>query len=267
MVKKLRVNVAGRAVALTVDQAARVNSKLAEFLRLETEIKQLINERWVPKYLRRTGLPISWAWCHEFSVAETVALLFQLTDSAEVILRAMTGGVDYGELLDVLDKLEADETPVKAKRRRVIMVIALLFALSYSCKAIGYYSRSIHELVHSGLEGDELALRQAVAVDPSVLTMPTVASHMGALQLCDERRQLAAIYKAAIKGPHKQLQPNWQLRYMERVLHEGGTAEAFGREAIFDLVTERLKLYDPRGGDPYKGLFTLFRRWREDATT
>lgn len=265
--KKLRVNVGRRVVVLTPDQAARVNTKVAEFLRLEAEIRQLVNERWVPKYLRRTGLPIYWAWCYELSVAETMALLCQLTDSADVIVRAMSGSLDYGELLDVLETIEADETSIKVKRRRVILVIALLFALSYSCKAIGYYSRSIHELVTTGLEGDDLALRQAVAVDPSVLTMPSVASYMGALQLCGERRMLAAIYKAAIKGPHKQLQPNWQLRYMERVLHEGGTAEAFGREAIFELVTNRLKLYDPRGGDPYKGLFTLFHRWREGATT
>jgi hypothetical protein len=180
----------------------------------------------------------------------------------------MSGGVNYGELLGVLDGLEADENvPVKAKRRRVIMVIALLLALSYSCKAIGYYSLSIHELVSKGLDGDGLAIRQAVAVDPSVLSMPSVVSYMGALQLGDERRLLAAIYRAAMKGPYKQLQPNWQLRYMERVLREGGTAEAFGREAIFDLVTERLNLYDSRGSDPYKGLFTLFHRWREDATT
>jgi hypothetical protein len=265
--KKVQVSVAGRLVRLTPDQAARVNSKVTEFLRLDAEIKQLVNERWIPKYLRRTGLPIYWAWCHEFSVAETVALLSQLTNSAEIIVRAMAGAADYGELLDVLDQLDADETPIKIKRRRVIVAIALLFALSYSRKAIGYYSKSIHELVNRGLAGDDLALRHAVAVDPSVLTMPSVASYLGMLQLCDERRKLAAIYKAAIKGPHKQLQPNWQLRYMERVLHEGGTAEAFGREAVYDLVTERLKLYDPRGGDPFKGLFTLFARWNEGATT
>lgn len=266
--KKVRIDVGGRVVALTPGQAARINSKVAEFLRFETEIKQLFNETWLTKYLRRAGLPIYWAWCHEFSVAETIALLCQLTDSPEVILRAMTGRVDYGELLDVLDRLDTEQVePVRAKRRRVVIVIAFLLALSYSCKAIGYHSLSIPELVTKGLGGDDLALRQAVAVDPSVLTMPSVAWYMAELQVREERRRLAAIYRAAIRGPHKQLQPNWQLRYMERVLREGGTAEAFGREAIFRLVTERLKLYDARGADPYKGLFTLFHRWKADATT
>lgn len=90
---------------------------------------------------------------------------------------------------------------------------------------------------------------------------------MGELQLLGESKRLAPIYRAAIKGPNKQLQPNWQLRYMERVFREGRTAEEFGREAIFELVTDRLRLYDARGSDPYKGLFTLFTRWNEDATT
>lgn len=264
----MRLKVGNRLVALTPEQAARVNSKVADFLRFEAEIKQLINEKWLPKYLRRTGLPIYWAWCHEFSVAETIALLCHLTDAGDVILRAMTGDMDYGELLDVLDGLEDDQAvPLRVKRRRVVMVIALLLALSYSYKAIGYHSLSIRELVSRGLDGNDLPLRQAVAVDPSVLSMPSVVSYMGELQLGNERRKLAAIYRAAMKGPNKQLQPNWQLRYMERVLREGGTAEAFGREAIFDLVTDRLRLYDARGSDPFKGLFTLFHRWKVDATT
>jgi hypothetical protein len=268
MKRKVRVTVGKRLVALTPEQAARVNLRVSDALRFEKEIRRLITQRWLPKYLRRTGLPIYWAWGHELSVAETMALLCQLTGSAEAVLRTMTGSADYGELLDVLDRLENDQSmPVRAKRRQVVVVIALLLALSYSCKAIGYHSLSIRELVTRGLDGDDLALRQAVAVDPSVLTMPSVVSYMGELQLCDERRRLAAIYRAAMKGPNKQLQPNWQPRYMERVLAEGRLFESFSREEIFTLVTERLKLYDTRGGDPFKGLFTLFSRWRGSATT
>jgi hypothetical protein len=117
------------------------------------------------------------------------------------------------------------------------------------------------------LAGDELALKQAVAVDATVLAMPSVASHVAQLQLGGERKRLAALYKAAAKGPNKQLEPNWQLRYMERVLDEEGVIGAHGKEAVFKLVTERLKLYDTRGADPFKGLFTTFQRWRDSATT
>jgi hypothetical protein len=54
---------------------------------------------------------------------------------------------------------------------------------------------------------------------------------------------------------------------MERVLAEEGVIRAHGKEAVFKLVTERLKLYDTRGSDPFKGLFTTFQRWRDSATT
>lgn len=130
--KKTRVQVGKRVVVLTLDQAARVNARVAEFVRLEAEIKQLVTERWIPKYLRRTGLPINWAWCYEFTVAETAALLFHLTDSAELILQAVTGNTDYQALLDVVDKVESNPFPIQAKRRRVIVVIALLLALFYT---------------------------------------------------------------------------------------------------------------------------------------
>lgn len=264
--KRVRVNVAGRKIALTPDQAARINSRVAEFARLERSIHGLFSERWIPKYLRRSGLPISWSWAHELSVPELVYFLSQLTDSAELLVKA-AGENRYEDLLNGLDSIEADESNLRCKRRKVVVVVALLIALSYSCRSIGLYSLSIPELVSKGLDGDAVALRHAASVDPSVITMPSVASHLAKLQLGGDRRALALVLRAAVKGPSKQLQPSWQLRYMERVFREGGTVESYGRDAVFRLVTERLRLYDSRGADPFKGLFTAFERWEESATT
>lgn len=264
--KRIQVSVAGRKVALTPEQAARINSRVAEFARLEKSIHSLVDERWIPKYLRRTGLPVGWSWAHEFSIGELVSLLAQLTDSAELLVEA-AGEARYEDLLDGLERLEADDNVPRFKRRRVIVLVAILLAISYSCRSIGLYSLSIPELVRRGIEGDNIALRHAVSVDPSVLSMPSVASHLATLQLRGSKRELSAIYRAAAKGPSKQLQPSWQLRYMERVFREGGTIQAAGKEAVFQLVTERLKLYDVRGADPFKGLYTAFARWEESATT
>ena len=278
--KRIQVSVAGRKVALTPEQAARINSRVAEFARLEKSIHSLVGERWIPKYLRRTGLPITWSWAHELTVSELVYFLAQLTDSAELLIKA-AGESRYEDLLNGLDDLEAEDKVPRYKRRRVVVVIALLIALSYSCRSIGLYSLSIPELVRKGLDGDDVsvgerqvgrggddvALRHAVSVDPSVLSMPTVASYLATLQLEGDKRELSSIFRAAVKGPSKQLQPSWQLRYMERVFREGGTIESYGRDAVFRLVTERLRLYDSRGADPFKGLYTAFDRWKESATT
>jgi hypothetical protein len=265
--KKVQVRVAGRTVALTPEQAARISEKVADFARAEKSIHDLVNERWIPKYLRRSGLPVSWSWAHELTIPELAALMAYLTGTAEDLVRAAAGENRYTDLLASIDQIEAQEDVPRLKRRKVIVVVALLIALSYSCRAIGFHSLSINELVRRGLDGDAVALRQAVAVDPSVLSMPTVASHLAQLQLQGARRDLAAIFHAAAKGPNKQLQPNWQLRYLERVFREGGTISAYGKDEVFRLVTERLRLYDARGADSFKGLFAAFQRWEQSATT
>jgi hypothetical protein len=251
---------------MTLEQAASFNDRLAEFLRAENAIKKMVGERWLPKYLRRTGLPVYWSWAHEFTLLELISMMAVLTDSSESFVTAIKSEDRYGALLAMFDEVDSDDEK-PPRPRRVVVVLAMLYALAHSMRAIGFHSLSINELVNRGLAGDELALKQAVAVDATVLAMPSVASHVAQLQLGGERKRLAALYKAAAKGPNKQLEPNWQLRYMERVLDEEGVIGAHGKEAVFKLVTERLKLYDTRGADPFKGLFTTFQRWRDSATT
>lgn len=264
--KRVWVKVGKTPVAMTLDHAARFNHRLLEFVRAEDAIKKLVGEGWLPKYLRRTGLPVYWAWAHEFTLLELIAILVALTDSSERFIAATRSNDRYGALLDMFDEVEpSDKKPPRP--RRVAVVIAMLYALAHSMKAIGFHSLSINELVTKGLAGDELSLKQAIAVDATVLSMPSVASHVALLQLGGERKRLASFYKAASKGPNRQLEPNWQLRYMERVFAEGALIQSHGKEAVFHLVSERLRLYDARGSDPFKGLFTTFQRWRDSATT
>lgn len=250
---------------MTLDQVERFKEFLLGLGHLEGEIRALANDAWVPKYLRRTGAPLYWALWYEFSLGELLALIFNAAGMGGAFLDIAKSSDMHERLLDWPDQVDGPSP--KVKRRQVILVLSMLYALLYSVKAIGYHSISIHELVQKGLDGDEIALRRAVAIDPSVLSMPSVVGLVSGLQLRGKARQLRQLYLAAAKGPNRQLQPYWSLRYMERVLTEGRVLESHTKEAIFEFVTQRLKLYDARGQDSFKGLFTTLSRWRENATT
>lgn len=250
---------------LSLDQAARMNVRLAEMMQLQGEVLRLGGEGWMPKYLRRTGIPFQWGWAYELSVAEMIVLMTLLTGSLDELRDAIDQG--YEAFLALPDAIEKQADAAKPKRRIVIAVYALLCALVHSMRAIGYHSQSMDELIARGLRGDALALRRAIAIDPTALAMPSVAAHVTKMHIVGDRTQLRQLYNAAGKGPNKQLQPNWQLRYFERILREGSVFRDRSREDVFHMIVDKTRLYDGRGGDAFKGLFTLFDRWREDATT
>ena len=253
---------------LSLKDIERFNGRLAEVLSLESTLREIEGATWVPKFYRRTGIPLVWAWVYSFSFAETLALALHVVGLQEDFLCRLRSDNPYDAILDLAEKFDPDPKSDRHFRRRLIAVLPLLYAMVNSIRAIGYHSQSIDELLARGVGGGEpVMLRNAVAVDPTVLSNPLVADHVSRLQLRGHKKELALLYRAASNGPRKQLQPNAQLRYMERLLSESGAIQQHGREAIFELVTRRLKLYDDRGADPYKALFMSFDRWRKDATT
>ena len=73
--------------------------------------------------------------------------------------------------------------------------------------------------------------------------------------------------KGAYATPRQKLAVYADLRFVEALLHEAEAFEAAPSEHIYEVVVNRLALYDHRGDDAGKSLMTLFTRWRESATT
>jgi len=253
--------------ALSLKHVEKFNSQLTEIVALETSLKSLERETWLPKYYRRTGIPLVWAWAYCFTFSELLAVSLHSIGVAPEFTARLKSKEPYDGIFEFVENFDPDPKADKHYRRRLIVALPLLYAMVYSIRAVGYHSQTINELLTRGLNGEPVMLRNAIAVDPTVLSNPLVADHVARLHLRNEKKELALLYGAAAKGPRKKLQPNWQLRYMERVLAESNAIELHGRESIYELVTQRLKLYDARGADPYKALFTSFDRWRKDATT
>jgi hypothetical protein len=250
----------------TLEQAERFGAQLRSVLEMMARVDELADCSWLRKYLRRSGIGLQWSIAYEFSSLEQFVLLMHLIGMADDLRAAGDAQDKYEATLSLMEK-DVPCRGVRPKPRVFVLVIGMLMAMKRSMQCVGLHSKTMDELVAEGLAGDDFSLRRAVAVDPTVLAMPRVNAYVSTLLRRKKQRVLANIYRSALNGPNKQLLPNVELRYLERVLREGGVLKSVSRESVFELVVQRLKLYDARGSDPFKGLFTLFGRWEADATT
>lgn len=250
---------------ITLEDAERLNDLLPTLAAISEHLPEITKEPWIEKFLRRSGLLPIWSWAYLFTTPEILAIMSILDGSQEDLIRASQDGTHI--LLDSID--EDEEGPKdhpRNKRRNKILLLACLCALSHTARAIGLHSSTMDELIDNGLDGDDLALRRAVAIDPTVLSLPTVNAYISWLLMRGGKAKVRKLYDAARNGPNKQLVPNWRLRYMERVLREGEVLELHSHEEVYKLVVERMHLHGKKG-DSFKSLFTAFARWRKESTT
>lgn len=222
-----------------------------------------------PRFKRLVESPrigFFWSWVYELPYVQVLALLIiGMADQAE--LAALKAAEDKTEFL-IRQAETADELPEigRVKASRILPILALQMALAKSAESFSLYSVSMNELVERVGKGDREAMLRAIRVDPTVLSAPTVA-HQFSLAVMKRDKRFIQRVKKALDGPHKGLYPYKKLRYSAVILEEAGALVAGNREHVFDVVANKLKLYDQRQGDPFKGLFTQFARWKQHAST
>ena len=221
------------------------------------------------RLLKSRRIQFQWAPLYELQLAELIVLLVFILDDDGSVRRGLLEADDKQEFFIALGEEVAaddDETPIKVSARKILTVVALLQVLMKTIESIQYFSLSMDELVRKAAAGNNDAMVRAVSIDPTVLNCPPVAHRFSLAVIAGDKKLLRRISKA-FDGPHKGKRPNRDLRYVQRVLEEAGAFEVASRSHIFDLVANKLGLYEQLKGDPKKGLETLFARWKADAST
>jgi hypothetical protein len=251
---------------LSPDQFARTLA-LMDGMQSWADVFQLLGQK--PRFKRLVESPrvgFSWALAYELDYTHLLAALL-ITIAEKSDLQALEAAEDKVEfMLSQAESDDAVDSPVRVKPKKALLAIGLLMALIKSAEAFGTYSVSINELVARARSGDREALLRAVRIDPSVLSSPSVAHQLALAVMRKDKRMLQGI-KRAFDGPHRGLQPYKKLRYSALILEEAGALSPGNREHVFRVVAEQLKLYEQSRGDPFKGLFTQFARWKAHSVT
>lgn len=251
---------------LTADQLRRT-LEVADQLPTLQNLNILLASR--PKFRRavvESGTVFQWAWAYELSMAELVGLMAWAIDAQDEVVTIIESDDPQETMLRFAERDEEVVVPVEVPVWRKLLVLELLVACIKCFECYRSYSVSLCELVAKARTGNSEAILQAVRVDPTALATPSIAERLSLAVLQGEKRLLKRV-KGAFATPRLKLVMYTDLRFVEVLLHEAGAIKPENYDHIYDVIVNRLGLYDHRGEDARKGLLTLFKRWREAAST
>lgn len=216
--------------------------------------------------VEESGAVFQWAWAYELSMAELIALIAWVLDEDDELIAMLHSDDPQEQLLSLAEDEVVDVGSETLPDWRRLLGLELLIALIKCFESYRSYSQSLCDLVAKAGRGNREALLKAVRIDPSILASPTGAELVSLAVLNSDKRFLKQV-KGAYATPRRKLAMYADLRLVEVLLHEAEAFSAAPSERIYDVVVNRMGLYDHRGGDARKGLLTLFKRWRESAIT
>ncbi len=251
---------------ISPDQFARTLDVMEGF-EVWADLFALLKQK--PRFKRLIESPrigFSWSSAYEFEYKYMLAALM-VSFAEHIDLKSLALAEDKQEFVLQMAENQEDLPLIgRVKARKILLVLGLLQAVTKSIECMSLYSISINELVARARKGDKEAILKAIKIDPTILSAPSVAHQLSLAVMRKDKRFLQRV-KKAFDGPHKGLHIYKKLRYSALMLDEAGALTPSNREHVFDVVANQLKLYEQRKGDPFKGLFTQFSRWKEYSTT
>lgn len=229
----------------------------------EDELSELIKNN--TDILAALSIVSPWAYFYDLSYVTFLAyhiLAFNLTD----IIRTIANSENHAQaLIDFASNLpdtssEDESLSDEEKGNR----FALTMAITYQRSSIAIFSQSLNHLVEKARDGDDDALFNAVLVDRSVVSTPSVARRIQIAQLTEDNSFMDKLAKAITKTkPRRPAEKHDDLRYMLEVLDEEIGLENITHEKLYDTLSDGLELYS----GSTDGLMKLIQRRNQKLRT
>lgn len=137
-------------------------------------------------------------------------------------------------------------------------LMGLVFALQRNFISIFIYQKTIHQLISEVNEGNLGSLFDAVRVDRSCLSTPSIAAKITEAELKGNKHFFLRLINA-LKGPSKKHWKAYQdLRFAFYLLKDLGLKN-MTEEQVYDLLVRQLKVYP----DGYNAKKNLAKQYRE----
>lgn len=143
--------------------------------------------------------------------------------------------------------------------------LVYLSTLIMNFRAIEIYGVPINFMIQFVKDGHEKALKamaDAVRIDPSSVSCPTIASRLQLARITGDDVVPTAILNALRSPKIKPPDQNGVLRFILLLLHEMGRLESMSEKERDKLICLKLKLYPNTGSDPKRSLSQFIRRWK-----
>jgi hypothetical protein len=238
---------------LTEDQFRRFVRKLPEFRIEYAGFEEMVRSASPEKLREIIGDGLWWAPLYELSLIELLALMFYVLGEIDH-LKTVVQQPDPQEIL--IKEMEEDrEIEWNGGPGGVFnksMLITLAMALQRNVLSIMVYQRSIAALVKEAGEGNDDSLLDAVRLDRSAVSCPTIAARISQAELLSDKRFFLRL-RSALKGPQKKHWESYQdLRYSLAMLREMGF-DKLSDVQLEHLLVDVLKVY-PKSVNARKNL-------------
>ena len=169
----------------------------------------------------------------EFNLTETIQKVAQSDDQFQSFLNFM-------EDLEN-ESIDDEELTDEEKGFRFSLVMALTNQLS----SMATHSQPLSILIEKVRKGDDEALFDAVLVDRSIVSAPSITNRIQVAQLTEDENFMELLSKAIKRSrPRRPDVKLDDLRYMIEVLDEEIGLSNITHDKIYDILAEDLELYD-----------------------
>lgn len=205
-----------------------------------------------------------WAHFYELPYITFLALcilMFELTDAIHSVANASDQAQAFIDYIDNMPDVEKDEELSEEDKG---FGFSLVMAINKQQASIAIFNEPLSQLVERVKEGDDEALFNAVLVDRSIISAPSIAHRIQKAVLLEDESFMDSLSRAIKKSrPRRPAKKYDDLRYMIKIIDEEIGLDNVDDEKLYNLLFHNLQLYDSSPD----GLERLIRRIKERSRT
>lgn len=239
---------------LSLDQFKRLIDDLQELKSEGKSLERLVREAPKDKIFNFVGEDFVWAEVYELSFIEHLALMLILMKKIDFMkeVRQASDPTQY-----FIDNFEFNDDPDEWSESWNGLfnkgdLVGLVIALQRSILCILIYQKTLHTLIAEVDEGNDDALFDAVRIDRSILSCPTVAKRISLAEFQNDKHFFLRLNKS-LKGLSRRHWESYQdLRFSLFVLRQLGF-DQLSDSQLESLLVDQLKVY-PKSYNARKNL-------------
>lgn len=233
----------------TLDQFKQLNEFVHETRNATPEFEKVMRDADPQKLKAILGNNFSWFHFYEMPFNDHIACGVLILDWQDDLKLAAQSEDPQQYFFDFMNRLDPDadwQGGYQGKFQKRDLV-AIVVSIVRSMKSIMVYQKSLSTLIEEVRQGNDKALFDAVRIDRTILSCPSVIHRISIAEMQGDNRFFLHL-KSALKGPSCK---HWagleEMRYMMHALVDTGADRLTG-DNIEQLFVEHLKLYSRTPG-------------------
>lgn len=235
----------------------------ARFHQLNTEAHELpiIAREKRRKVEELLGHCFPWSYWYELPYKQSLGVFLILAGLESLTIKASKSDNPSKTILDYLDTDPDPLNEAELGDEEKSVLISLFMSILYQLRSLSIFCLPLSDLVEKAKTDDD-ALLDAVVVDRSVVSCPSIAQRIQFAQLSDDESFLNKLAKAITRTRPRRPESQYDdLRFMLEALDEMKEYAGATIQEKYDLLAVDLELFDTeQNKDAFEAFKKLLRR-------